>query len=387
MARRGIVYRPMWGALRPMFMTRSVPSPAVPLRDRSMPRAPAHRRATWAFGLGIAIFLWALCISSVSRADASVWARARDERLVQEEELVREAQRSILRYRRMVRTSGAQATSLADLMLRDARRALAQVMKNGTRNHSVRLLYAEVLRDSNARDEAVVVLKKLLAEDPPVPIRADALAELALLHAHAGRREEEIRAYTDALEIEPHAAARARLLSNRAEAFMAMGDVTSAVEGYRAALAPLTTTEVYWVGPTTLFGLGVALDRLGNLDEALRTIKLARAYDPSDRGLRSPSWFFSPAHDSHWYFALGAWSCGRFSDNSAVRADCYNRSVSEWNLYVAEAPPEDRFLPIAEAHLATVTRERGAFMKAYEARTKAEKKTKGATKRSGDKEP
>ena len=307
-------------------------------------------------------------------ADPSVWTRARDPAVVKEAELVREAERAILRYRRISLAMGPQAAAVAEMMLRDARRALAQVVEAGTRDHGVRMLYVEVLRDSKARDEALVVVKKLLADDPPAANRADALAELALLHAHAGRREEEIRAYTDALAIEPHAAARSRLLANRAEAMMALGDVTAAVEGYREALSSLTTTEMFWLGPTTLFGLGVALDRLGDLEDGLRSVKLARSYDPIDKGLRRDSWFFSPAHDEHWYFALGAWTCGRFSEGLAVRSECYERSVAKWEEYIESAPADDRWVPLARVRLAAVTKERDAFLKAYEARRKAEAK-------------
>lgn len=327
-------------------------------------------------GLGRRAFAVVLSVASASllpasaSADPTVWSRAKDPRIVRDEALVREAQRAVLRYRRMARSMGPSGASIAEMMLRDARRALAQVVAGGAADFGVRMLYVEVLRDSKQSDDALEVVKRLLKDDPPAPVRADALAELALLHAHAGRREEEIRAYTDALEIEPHAYARSRLLANRAEALMAVGDLTSAVEGYRAALAPLTTAEMFWAGSTTLFGLGVALDRLGNPEEALHSVKLARSYDPIDRGLRKDSWFFSPAHDAHWYSALGAWSCARFSEAWSARAECYERALRGWDEYILNAPPDDRWVPLARVRIAAVTKERDELRRAFEARRK-----------------
>jgi tetratricopeptide (TPR) repeat protein len=331
----------------------------------------------WKIALAFVAAAAASIFPASASADPSVWTKAREPRLVQEGELVREAQRAILRYRRMARSLGPQGSSLAEMLLRDARRSLAQVVNAGTRDFGVRMLYVEVLRDSKMPDDALAAVKKLLADDPPAPVKADALTELALLHAHAGRRDEEIKAYTDALAIEPHAAARSHLIANRAEALMALGDVTAAVAGYREALAPLTTAELFWIGPTALFGLGVALDRLGNLDDAFRSVKLARSYDPTDKGLRKEAWFFSPAHDEHWYFALGAWTCARFSEGWAVRADCFAESVTRWEEYIAAAPPDDRWVPLARVRLAAVNKERDDFEKRFDAWRKSQKAAAG----------
>ena len=50
------------------------------------------------------------------------------------------------------------------------------------------------------------------------------------------------------------------ILANRAEAYMLLGDIGPAVEGYRAALGLLSTDHLlYGSGATTLWGLAVAL--------------------------------------------------------------------------------------------------------------------------------
>ena len=73
---------------------------------------------------------------------------------------------------------------------------------------------------------------------------------------------------------------------------MVLGDVSRAVAGYRAALELLTSTEMFDVAPTTLWSLGVALDRAGDLSGGLQSIARAREYDPQDRKLSGDSWFY-----------------------------------------------------------------------------------------------
>jgi tetratricopeptide (TPR) repeat protein len=322
--------------------------------------------------MALSAALLAMLASAPVSAGPSVWSQARDPRVSVQDALVRDAQKTVLRYRRMSRsmTAGSQASAVASLVLRDARLTLARVVAGGATDFGVRLLYVEVLRESNARDEALKVVTQLLKERPPAPIRAEALGKLAILYALAERREEEIQAYTAALELEPHGFARSELLANRAEALMATGDVTAAIEGYRAALAPLTTVEMFYAAPTTLFGLGVALDRAGNPEAALEAVRLARQYDSIDKGLRSSTWFFSPSYDAHWYWALGGWSCGRFSQVGAVRSECYNSAVAEWQLYIESAPENDRWVPLAHVRLAAVKRERERASATFEAEKK-----------------
>lgn len=312
-------------------------------------------------------------LAATAGAGPTVWSRARDPRVTLSDAAVRDPQRAYVRYRRMLAAQDPRAPSIAAMVLRDTRVTLAGLVDRGSADFSVRLLYAAVLRDSNLLDESAKVLTKLLADRPPAPLRADALTELAILHAQAGRREDEIRAYTAALEIEPHGLARSTLLANRAEAMMAMGDVTAAVEGYRAALAPLTTVELFWRGSTALFSLGVALDRAGNPEAGMESVKLARSYDPIDRALRRKSgWFFSPAYDEHWYWALGGWMCGRTSESLAVRAECYEKAIAEWGEYVERAPESDPWVALAHVRLATVKRERDELRRALDAKRQAE---------------
>ena len=115
-------------------------------------------------------------------------------------------------------------------------------------------------------------------------------------------------------------------------------------------------------GVTTLWGLAVALDRSGDLDQALRQIDLARTYDFADRALTDPAWFFVPPYDEAWYSALGQWATARHAELAAVRVEAYARAVARWRDYLSQAPPDDRWAPLARHRLAQCDRERAAYV-------------------------
>jgi hypothetical protein len=148
---------------------------------------------------------------------------------------------------------------------------------------------------------------------------------------------------------------------------MAIGQLAPAIEGYRAALASLAQTEMQ-AGVTTLWGLSVALDRSGDLEEGLQAIRLARSYDPSDTLIRDRRvWTFDPEHDEHWYAALGHWSAARHAELGAARAEWYARAVTAWEEYIATAPADDRWIPIAKARLKQCEKERDSAQKRIKA--------------------
>src|SRR5262249_6117362 len=150
-------------------------------------------------------------------------------------------------------------------------------------NLFVRYQLASVYSLEELPQKALLLLEGIAKENPPAPLRAIVFADLAVAYAHLGRVEEEIKAYGESLRVQPLAYERARLLANRAEATMLLGDITAAVDGYRAALSLLSADHMmFGTGPTTLWGLAVALDRSGDLDSSLDAIRLARTYDAQD---------------------------------------------------------------------------------------------------------
>jgi tetratricopeptide (TPR) repeat protein len=199
--------------------------------------------------------------------------------------------------------------------------------------------------------------------EAPAPVRSEAWQRLAVCHARLGRWDDEIKAYTEALALEPHPGPRATLLANRAEAYMVLGDVTAAVEGYRAALASLGSLDMFRYGVTALWGLAVALDRSGDLEDALASIQLARTYDRTDSQIHGPGWFYVPPYDDAWYAALGHWAAARGAELGAARAASYQQAIAAWEAYLARAPSTDRWLPLAKARRAQCAKEREQTMK------------------------
>ena len=136
-----------------------------------------------------------------------------------------------------------------------------------------------------------------------------------------------------------------------------------AAEGYREALRERLPAEMWRLGVTTLWGLGVALDRSGDLDAAIQAIQMARTYDPGDQQIHGPGWFYAIPHDEAWFEALGHWAAARKTDLKSVRAFAYARAIESWEEYVARAPKGDRYLPIAQARLAACEKERDTALR------------------------
>jgi tetratricopeptide (TPR) repeat protein len=177
--------------------------------------------------------------------------------------------------------------------------------------------------------------------------RASALNELAVCQARLGAAAAEVTSYDAALRHEPHAESRAILLANRAEGHMTRGDIRRAIRGYRISLRDTPTTARHRLSVTTLWGLAVALDRDGDLEAAFEQIRLARSYDPKDAQLQGPHWFFVPAHDVHWYAALGYWARARQSKMTADRKKHYRHALKAWDRYIARADRTDRWRGMA----------------------------------------
>jgi hypothetical protein len=159
---------------------------------------------------------------------------------------------------------------------------------------------------------------------------------------------------------------------------MLLGDINAAVEGYRAALGLLSTDYLlFGSGATTLWGLGVALDRSGDLDAGLESVRLARTYDAKDEQIHGRGWFFLPRYDEHWYAALGYWQVARKTDMGSVRAEAYVRALASWDRYLTEAAADDKWLSLARVRRRQCDKERVEFLKRDAAERAAEQGRRG----------
>lgn len=307
----------------------------------------------------------ALTWAAPASADGTVWSRSLRPEIARRRELLDQAQaheikahRAMASRNRLDRAEGIAHLAQAAILLEEAGAATSPDL-------FVRYRLAQVYTLQDLPQKATVVLESIARASPPAPLRATVFAELAVAYAHLGRVDDEIRAYGEALKVQPIAHERSRLLANRAEAYMLLGDITAAVDGYRAALALLTADYMmFGSGPTTLWGLAVALDRSGDLDSGLDTVRVARSYDAQDKAINGPGWFYLPDYDRHWYEALGHWQVARKADVvTSVRVDAYARAVASWEEYLSNATRDDRWLPLARMRLKQCEKERAAFLR------------------------
>ncbi|HEU4533303.1 MAG TPA: tetratricopeptide repeat protein, partial [Polyangiaceae bacterium] len=172
---------------------------------------------------------------------------------------------------------------------------------------TVRFFYGEVL--ANLSDDAgtVAALEPAVAAFPEHPEAVSAYYQLAIAYARTNRREDEVRAYDRYLERQTLPHLRALAFYNRGDALMSLGDLPRATANYRSAieLEPGQSST----GMLARWGLAAALDRAGDIAQALVTAKDAVQLDaPGHSVLRSESVFFVPEYELFWYEALRHWA-------------------------------------------------------------------------------
>jgi len=295
-------------------------------------------------------------------ADATVWEYVRSDDRARSDATLARARRLHERYLATKRDDERRArVFLREELALLVREKAADSPIVALRHALARTQLALHGEDHDARrlEQAIRLLEPIVRDrlGTPVTLRAAALFELAVCHAHLGRRREEIQVYDEALALEPDALHRSLTLANAADARMGLGDLEAATETFREALALLPGSLLPAVGVTTLWGLAVTLDRSGDLPKALEQIALARAFDPVDLQLRSPSWFYVPAREAHWYAALGSWSSARAAADEPARQAALSRVAESYRAYLAEAPGDDAWRPLALVRLAQCERE------------------------------
>ncbi len=313
--------------------------------------------------IGAAGLVLVLAGAAPASATPSRWAQVRDPELFHAEQVGAEVERDIHRTT-LPQSAVEDALTPRTAYATRARMRLLEAGAQRSRHPRLRLLLARVEQLGHRFTEAALMFESVLREpDLPAATRADIAADVAIVYARLKRIPEEIEAEELAIGLDPLVPNRALTLANQAEAFMGRGDVTRAIAGYRAALDGLGTYEMAQVGPTTLFSLGVALDRSGDLEGGMDAVARARSYDPRDQFLQKDSWFFSTAHDEAWYEALGHWLVARRGDGDEVRLGAYESSVVAWRSYLARAPASDPYVAVARARLKLCEREFAALSK------------------------
>jgi tetratricopeptide (TPR) repeat protein len=295
-------------------------------------------------------------------AGPTVWQQTKSPRVFREAEALDESERIV---------TNAQVGQ-SELMPLDVKRAI-KLLDDADVRHStspsalfVMGLMLEELATVGLgpRDASAPFFEAVVAAGANGTMKGIAFFDLASVAMRRGDLRTGIDFYDDALAESPatvpsffiRPATRGLLLANQAEAYMALGDISRAVEGYRAAVA---STPPYVDSATTLFSLGVALDRSGDLDGGLEAVELAHKYEPDDKTMKGRGWTFMPAYDADWYWGLEALLAARRSDDPEAKAKSYADAIDHFATYVSNAPEKDPYVSIARGHVASIKKEAG----------------------------
>jgi tetratricopeptide (TPR) repeat protein len=200
-------------------------------------------------------------------------------------------------------------------------------------------------------EQALAQLARIKQIDPQSLEAARVAAEEGILLSRMGRFAEAMVAYERALPLVEPARLPSRLderpgsvmlWGNSAETAMALGRLDDAIRRYELALERSAYGEPEW--QLSLWGLGVALDRDGQVDRASKTIQRVLERDPSLSRLHEDGVFFAPAGDLYYYEGLGHEVAG---DRARAR---------EAFEHFLRAQPGSRWAGRARAHLAGLAR-------------------------------
>jgi tetratricopeptide (TPR) repeat protein len=272
-------------------------------------------------------------LAGIAQAKPSIWDVAR------EPSVERDYQTLVAVERMVARDDSGDPTLPGRFM----RAALAVIeLAGGTRSADARLLFVagDLLSDPMVgRDkEARALLVRALRVAPESPLAGRAWFNLAIASARMRDPASERKAYGNALELVWEPGFRSNILANRAESNMVLGDLEAAVVDYRKAIALSDRPDLAALGH---YGLGVALERNGDLPRALDAMDVARAIQ-------------IPAYDIHYYKALAALAAARGPKKPEVVAAHLLDAGEEWQRYLEHAVPEKhRWIDHARRHQAT----------------------------------
>jgi len=208
-------------------------------------------------------------------------------------------------------------------------------------------------RRTERRDADAIALYERLREVAPDHRAEEVGFELGILYTRVRDFEQAIAAYERSVR---HALADDQTpisYSNMAEVRMMSGDLPGAVADYERAIA-LSRAGGPHHGRSlalALFGLAVALDRLGEHGAAIEKASDAvSAGGGSVEVLRSDGVFYEPASEIHWYEALGHLAMA--DDAGPAESPTYlRRAVQSWQRYLRLATDDDPWKALSEQRL------------------------------------
>jgi tetratricopeptide (TPR) repeat protein len=186
---------------------------------------------------------------------------------------------------------------------------------------------------SERRDEQAATALRALRTEHPDFMPETVTFDLAVVQTRRGLFAEAAHAYADAIALALDGDETAVMRANLAEVTMLAGDLEGAVMHYQRALQATHGGRDYLLA---LWGLAVALDRLGEHDAALEQARKAvEAEGGRMQVLRSDGVFFEPAHEVHAYEGLGHEALA--ARNEADRARELTRAAASYRAWLGAA--------------------------------------------------
>jgi tetratricopeptide (TPR) repeat protein len=281
----------------------------------------------------LAATLWA----ASAAAQPSIWDKAADPQATRTYHVLVEAERMIMRAELSSLDLGASRRNFT-------RAALAVIQLGGgesTRDPRLLYLLGDLLSESGVRrdEEARRVLRRALAADPDSPLAGRAWFNLAIASARLGDSAAEHGAYTQALSRVWESDFRANIYMNRGESSMVLGNLKDAIADYRRAIVLAQRPELTALAH---YGLGIALERNGDLPSALTAMNVARSIKLPVVGsaLDLPSVFFVPDYDLYYYKALSAMAAERSAKQPQQQIRHLIVAIGNFSTYLEGAEPD-----------------------------------------------
>jgi tetratricopeptide (TPR) repeat protein len=207
--------------------------------------------------------------------------------------------------------------------------------------------------ESTRRDAEAIAAYETLQNRHPELAPAAVAFELAVALTRSRRFADAARAYQRASSLALDGDNGGTVLSNLAEMTMLAGDLQGAVDNYERALQGSSGGRDYLLA---LWGLSVALDRLGEHQSALdHAQKALHAEGWSAQVLRSDGVFFEPPNELHYYEGLAHEALAAHDD--AARAHELRAATVSYRAFLAGAGEHGSFTQAGQAALERVQAE------------------------------
>lgn len=235
------------------------------------------------------------------------------------------------------------------------------------------LLLAQLRVEATLRGEQGVRERLLdtLARCPESPLAPRSYLELARVAALQGDLGSARGYFTQALDGLWEPELRAAAYYGRAKVVMEDGRPRDAVNDYREALRLARSPKYRALGH---WGLGVALERSGNLNAAFRELRTAIAIPVQSTAFAArtvldlPDVTFAPDYDRYYYKGLAAMAEAAGEDVPPQAILDYQNAVQYFERYLSEAEPAQHAYSANARRLVQTSNERARRLREQEAK-------------------